>query len=207
MQKIDSLESLSQRYDGEIGERSLWKEIDHIDSLYRRFIEASPFLILSTYGSNGVDCSPRGDPAGFVRVVSPRCIQIPDRKGNNRTDSLRNIIENPQVGLIFLVPGAGETLRVSGHAEIRVDPELCESFAVNGRAASSVLSVTVDKAYYQCQKAIVRSKLWDQQSQSGAANLPSAGELARHFSLAHGSDLDAEAYDAAYAEQLQDRIY
>ena len=207
MQKIDSLDSLSQRYDGEVGERSLWKEIDHIDPLYRRFIEASPFLILSTYGSKGVDCSPRGDPAGFVRVVSPRCIQIPDRKGNNRTDSLRNIIENSQVGLIFLVPGAGETLRVSGRAEILANPELCESFAVNGRAASSVLSIAVDKAYYQCQKAIVRSKLWDQQAQSSATTLPSAGELARHFSQAHGSDLDAEAYDAAYAEQLNDRIY
>jgi len=141
MHKIDSLEMLDQIYSNPAPERSIWKEIDHVNALYRQYIEASPFLILATSGEQGVDCSPRGDPSGFVRVVSPHCIQIPDRKGNNRLDSLRNIFENPAVGVIFLVPGAGETLRIGGQAEILVDEELCQSFAINGRPASSVLSI------------------------------------------------------------------
>ena len=207
MQKIESLEKLDQIYSNPAPERSLWKEIDHINELYRQFIEASPFLILATSGEQGIDCSPRGDPPGFVRVVSPGCIQIPDRKGNNRLDSLRNILENPAVGVIFLVPGAGETLRLGGQAEILVDEELCRSFAINGKPASSVLSIRVEKVYYQCQKALVRSKLWDPHSRVEPGQLPSAGELARHFSAEQGVELDAERYDADYAEQLSERIY
>ena len=152
MQKVDSLEMLEQAYRAPVGERSLWKEIDHINELYARFIEASPFLILASYDDNGVDCSPRGDAPGFVRVASPRCIQIPDRRGNNRLDSLRNVLDNPDVGVIFLVPNAGETLRVSGKAEILTDSELCESFAINGKPASSVLSIQVEKVYYSARR-------------------------------------------------------
>jgi len=108
MQKIDSIEKLEAVYSTPVGERSIWKEIDHVNELYRQFIEASPFLILATCGDNGVDCSPRGDPPGFVRVVAPDCIQIPDRRGNNRLDSMRNIIQHPQVGIIFLIPNVGK---------------------------------------------------------------------------------------------------
>ncbi len=207
MHKIDSLEKLEQIYSNPAPQRSLWKEIDHVNELYRQFIEASPFLILATSGEHGVDCSPRGDPPGFVRVVSPRCIQIPDRKGNNRLDSMRNIIENPAVGVIFLIPGAGETLRLAGQAEILVDEALCQSFAINGRPASSVLSIQVEKVYYQCQKALLRSKLWDPSARVEPDKLPSAGQLARHFSADHGVELDAESYDADYAEHLPQRIY
>ncbi len=207
MQNITSFDELEQVYPNPAPERSIWKEIDHINELYRRFIEASPFLILATSGENGVDCSPRGDPPGFVRVVSPHCIQIPDRKGNNRLDSLRNVLENPAVGVIFLVPGAGETLRLAGRAEILVDEALCQSFAVNGKPASSILSIRVDKVYYQCQKALVRSGLWDPKKQVEAGQLPSAGELARHFSAEQGVELDAASYDADYAKHLNERIY
>lgn len=207
MQKIDSLEMLEQIYSNPAPQRSLWKEIDHVNKLYRQFIEASPFLILATSGEHGVDCSPRGDPPGFVRVVSPHCIQIPDRKGNNRLDSMRNIIENPAVGVIFLVPGAGETLRLAGQAEILIDEALCQSFAINDRPASSVLSIQVEKVYYQCQKALVRSRLWDPNARVEPGVLPSAGQLARHFSADHGVELDAESYDADYAENLRQRIY
>jgi PPOX class probable FMN-dependent enzyme len=140
-------------------------------------------------------------------VASPHCVQIPDRKGNNRLDSMRNIIGNPSVGVIFLVPGAGETLRLAGQAEILVDETLCQSFAVNGRPASSVLSIRVDKVYYQCQKALIRSKLWDPDVRVEPGKLPSAGQLARHFSAEHCVELDAESYDADYAENLQQRIY
>ncbi len=207
MQKVDSLEMLEQAYSAPVGERSRWKEIDHINELYARFIEASPFLILASYDDNGVDCSPRGDAPGFVRVASPRCIQIPDRRGNNRLDSLRNILDNPDVGVIFLVPNAGETLRVSGKAEILTDSELCESFAIDGKPASSVLSIQVEKVYYQCQKALARSRLWNPPSAERPQGLPTAGQMAKHFSAEHGVELDAESYDADYADHLKNTIY
>jgi PPOX class probable FMN-dependent enzyme len=208
MQKIDSEEILEQVYSAEVGKRSLWKEIDHVNELYSKFIEASPFLILASYGDHGVDCSPRGDPPGFVRVASPKCIQIPDRKGNNRLDSMRNILQNPSVGVIFLIPNAGETLRISGQAEILLDEELCESFAVNGKPASSVLSIHVEKVYYQCQKALVRSKLWNPESRTRPEQLPTAGNMAKHFSAQNGAvDFDAEAYDEGYSEDIKKTIY
>ena len=206
MHKVDSEETLKHIYSDEVSERSLWKEIDHVNDLYRQFIEASPFLVLATHGENGVDCSPRGDPPGFVRVASPQCIQIPDRKGNNRLDSMRNILQNPSLGIIFLIPNVGETLRISGQAEILVDAELCESFAVNGKPASSVLSIQVDKVYYQCQKALVRSKLWGQAS-GGRGELPTAGQLAKHFSARNGVEFDGDSYDAGYSDHMKKNIY
>jgi PPOX class probable FMN-dependent enzyme len=207
MKKIDSIEMLESVYQLPPGERSIWKEIDHINELYRQFIEASPFLVLATSGEQGVDCSPRGDPPGFVRVATPRCIQIPDRKGNNRLDSMRNIVVNPNVGIIFLIPNVGETIRVSGKAEILVDDELCDSFSVNGKPASSVLSITVEKAYYQCQKALVRSKLWDSQSYVERAELPSAGQMTQYFSAEHGTEFDGQSYDNGYADHMTKTIY
>ena len=207
MQTIESDELLEQVYSTEVSERSRWKEIDHVNDLYRKFIEAAPFLILASYGDSGVDCSPRGDPPGFVRVVSPKCIQIPDRKGNNRLDSMRNILQNPSVGIIFLIPNVGETLRISGQAEILVDNELCASFAVDGKTASSVLSIQVDKVYYQCQKALVRSNLWSSESLGRPEQLPTAGKLAQHFSAQHGAEFDAEAYDESYSEHIKKSIY
>jgi len=206
MQKVDTEETLKHIYSDEVSERSLWKEIDHVNDLYRQFIEASPFLVLATQGENGIDCSPRGDPPGFVRVASAQCIQIPDRKGNNRLDSMRNILQNPSVGIIFLIPNVGETLRISGQAEILVDAELCESFAINGKPASSVMSVQVEKVYYQCQKALLRSGLWEQAS-GARGDLPTAGQLAKHFSARNGVDFDAESYDADYADHMKKSIF
>lgn len=207
MDKITSIEKLESIYNRPVNERSLWKEIDHINDHYRRFIEASPFLVLATYGEKGVDVSPRGDPPGFVRVASPGCIQIPDRRGNNRLDSLRNILANTQVGLIFLVPNAGETIRVSGRAEIIVDEALCNSFAINGKPASSVLSVTVEKAYFQCQKALARSKLWDPASYPDRSNLPTAGQMTKHFSAQQGEEFDGEVYDREYPDYMKETMY
>ena len=207
MQKIDSLEMLETIYSGPVGERSLWKEIDHINELYQQFIEASPFLIMATYGDKGVDCSPRGDPPGFVRVIAPDCILIPDRRGNNRLDTMRNIIQNPQVGIIFLIPNVGETIRVSGQAEILIDEELCRSFTIKGKPASSVLSVKVEKVYYQCQKALARSKLWDADSYIERSQLPSAGKMAEFFSAQHGTEFDGDTYDKNYADHMRKTIY
>jgi len=207
MQKIDSIEKLEAVYSAPVSERAIWKEVDHVNELYRKFIEASPFLILATCGDNGVDCSPRGDPPGFVRVVAPDCIQIPDRRGNNRLDSMRNIIQHPQVGIIFLIRNVRETIRVSGRAEILVDEALCSSFTIKGRPASSVLSIKVEKVYYQCQKALARSRLWDAESYIERSELPSAGQMARFFSAQHGAEFDAESYDENYAEHMRQTIY
>lgn len=206
MNKITSIAELEAIY-GKPVERALWKEIDFISDQYRQLIEASPFLILATHGENGVDCSPRGDPAGFVRVVNEKQIMIPDRRGNNRLDSLKNIVLNPEVGIIFLIPGVGETLRLSGKAEILIDTKLCESFEIQGKPASSVLSIQVEKAYFQCQKAIARSKLWDMDSQIERSLLPTAGEMAKYFSQLKGEEFDGEAYDKNYPEHMKKTIY
>src|SRR5262245_13580730 len=123
---------------------ALIKEIGHVNDAYRRLIEASPFFALATCGPDGLDCSPRGDPAGFVRVLDQNTIAIPDRRGNNRIDSLRNIIHDPRVALLFLIPGVSETLRIIGRATISTDPELCASFIMQGKAPRSVLIVAVD---------------------------------------------------------------
>jgi PPOX class probable FMN-dependent enzyme len=205
MTKISSVDMLEQVYDGPVSARSRWKQIDHVDELYRKFIEASPFLILASHGENGIDCSPRGDAPGFVRVVSPHCIQLPDRRGSNRLDSMRNILANAEVGLIFLIPNVGETLRVSGKAELLTDAALCESFAVDGKPASSVLSISVERVYCQFQRALVRSGLWSQAGAGRPAGLPTAGQLLQHFGARHGVDVDGERYDAEYAEPLNNK--
>ena len=205
-QKITSLAMLENHY-GLAVERALWKEIDHINAHYAQFIAASPFVILATYGTDGLDCSPRGDPPGFVRIVDEKTLLIPDRRGNNRLDSLRNIIHNPKVGLIFLVPNVGETIRVSGTAEILIDGELRQSFAMNGKPASSVLKINVEKAYFQCQKALVRSGLWDASTYIDRKQLPSAGDMAQFFSATRGVEFDGKEYDANYPQHMQKTIY
>ena len=142
-------------------ETSLLKELDHIGPHYRALIESSPFVALATVGPEGLDCSPRGDAAGFVRIHDERTLLIPDRRGNNRIDSLRNIVRDPRVALLFLIPGVSETMRINGRAALSTDPELLESFRVDGKAPRCIIVVTVERAYFQCAKAIVRSKLWD----------------------------------------------
>jgi PPOX class probable FMN-dependent enzyme len=156
---------------------SLMKVADRIIPEYKKLIEAAPFVVLATSGPDGLDCSPRGDAPGFIRVADEHTLLIPDRRGNNRIDSLRNIVRDPRVALLFLIPGVGETMRVMGTAEISTDPALTESFVVNGTTPRSVLVVTVETAFYQCTKAIVRSKLWDSATQVERKSLPSAGAI------------------------------
>ena len=180
------------------------KEIDYISEHYRRFIEASPFVLLATSGPEGLDCSPRGDPAGFVRVADERTLMIPDRRGNNRVDSLRNIVRDPRVALLFLVPGVGETMRINGRAAISTDPELCASFEMQGKPARCVIVVTAERVYPQCPKALVRSKLWDPETQIPRSALPSMGQMLQAIAK---TEFDAKAYDAAYPERLRQTIY
>ncbi len=182
---------------------SLAKETDHLTAHYRAFVEASPFVLIASAGPEGLDCSLRGDPAGFVVVEDERTLLIPDRLGNNRTDTLRNIVRDPRVALIFLIPGVGETLRVNGRAEIDTAPALLERLAINGKPPRSVVRVHVETVYFQCQKALVRSKLWDPSRHVDRKSLPSTGEML----AARMADFDGAKYDADYPERLKQTIY
>ncbi|HCQ46233.1 flavin-nucleotide-binding protein [Achromobacter spanius] len=184
---------------GAPGEASLKKEVDHVHPHYRAFIEAAPFAMLATSGPDGLDASPRGDPAGFVVVEDEKTLLLPDRRGNNRVDSLLNVLADPRVALLFLVPGVGETLRVNGTARVSVDPALLERFAMDGKQPRSVLIVDVQTVYFQCSRALLRSRLWDPATQVPRSALPSTGRIL--------SDLTAGTFDgAAYDRDLPARV-
>jgi PPOX class probable FMN-dependent enzyme len=176
MYKITTVAELEALY-GIPNEASTVKEVDRLTPHYRAYIEAAPFMALATSGPEGLDCSPRGDKPGFVRIHDDRTLMLPDRRGNNRVDSLRNIVRNPQVGLLFLIPGVGNTLRVNGRAHLSVDPDLLESFAVEEKAPRSVTVIAVDAVYFQCARALVRSELWNPERHVDPRSLPSAGEI------------------------------
>src|SRR5579872_4367694 len=135
-------------------ETSTVKEVDRITPHYRAFIDASPFVVLATSGPEGLDCSPRGDVPGFVRIQDDKTLLMPDRRGNNRVDSLRNIVRDPRVALLFLIPGSGTTLRVNGRAHLCTDPDLLASFKTEGKAPRTVIVMTVEEIYFQCARAI-----------------------------------------------------
>jgi uncharacterized protein len=184
--------------------RVVAKEIDHIDAAGRAFIAASPFCVLATGGSHGLDCSPKGDAPGFVRVADDgKSLMIPDRRGNNRIDGLKNLVENPQVGMIFFVPGANETYRVNGRARVSVDPALKSRFAVNGREPSAIIVVAVEQAFQHCPKALVRSDFW----RTGAAPRPKDVPTLGGFAAARDPKIDPESFDADYAKRLPDELY
>jgi uncharacterized protein len=183
---------------------SVVKEIDHVNVHYRAFIEAAPFFALATNGPDGLDCSPRGDAPGFVRVLDDRTLLVPDRRGNNRIDSLRNIVADPRVALLFLIPGVGETLRVIGRARISADPALTASFVVNGKPPRTVLVVAVERVFYQCSKAVVRSKLWDPATQIDRASLPSSGTILAAIS---GGNIGGPEHDRGQPERIKATLY
>ena len=153
------------------------KEVNWITPHYRAYIEASPYAALATSGPEGLDCSPRGDKPGFVRVHDEKTLMLPDRRGNNRIDSLRNIVRDPRVALLFMIPGVGNTLRVNGRARLSVAPDLLESFAIEEKAPRSVTVIEVDAVYFQCARALVRSELWNPERHVDPKSLPSAGQI------------------------------
>jgi hypothetical protein len=183
---------------------SLRKEVDYIHPHYRAFIEAAPFVALATCGPDGMDVSPRGDPAGFVHVEDERTLLLPDRRGNNRIDSLRNILADPCVALLFLIPGIGETLRVNGRAVIDIDPALLDRFAVDGKAPRSVLRIAVEKVFFQCSRAVLRARLWDHESQVERSALPSTGTMLAALS---GGEVGGQEYDDELAERVGTTMY
>jgi uncharacterized protein len=182
---------------------AILKELDHVNTEYAKFIEAAPFVIISTAGPEGLDCSPRGDPAGFVRVADPKTLLIPDRRGNNRVDSLRNIVRDPRIALLFMIPGVGTTMRVNGRATLTTDKALCDSFAMRGNPPLCVIKVSVESAYPQCQKALARSKLWDEGSRVPRDSLPSIGDMMKAIDPA----FDAVTYESEYPARMERTIY
>ncbi|MEQ8709452.1 MAG: pyridoxamine 5'-phosphate oxidase family protein [Rhodospirillales bacterium] len=200
---ITTAEQLESLY-GQPSFTALDKEVDHITPHYRQMIAASPFVVLSTVGPEGTDCSPRGDPPGFVQVLDDRTVALPDRPGNNRIDSLRNIVRDPRVSLLFLIPGMGETLRINGEAVISTDPDLMAGFTMQGKLPQSLLVVTVGRIYFQCQKALARSRLWQADAQVDRASLPTAGDIIKGLTRA---EFDNRQYDADYPERMKRTIY
>ena len=200
---VTSMEQLQALY-GERMPASVIKEIDHINAHYRALIEAAPFVAIATCGPEGLDCSPKGDPAGFIRILDDKTLAIPDRPGNNRIDGFRNIVRDPRIALLFLIPGVGETLRVNGRAAISVDPDLMASFAINGKLPRCVLIVHVESAYFHCSKAIVRSKLWDEATKIDRKSLPSTGSIVAELSKGR---LGGEAYDREMPERIKAQLY
>ena len=192
---VKDLDQLEALYALPLAPAAVVKETDHITPHYRRLIEASPFVALATSGPEGLDCSPRGDAAEVVRIADERTLILPDRRGNNRIDSLRNIVRDPRVALLFLIPGSGTTFRVNGHALISADPELLASFAVESQAPRSAIVVTVERAYFQCARAIVRSGLWDPERHVDPDSLPTPGEILAALTL---GEVGGKPYDEAW---------
>jgi len=185
-------------------ERLLKKRLDHVNAVGRAFIAASPFLVLATGSREGLDCSPKGDRPGFVEVADDgRTLLIPDRRGNNLIDGLRNLVEDPRIGLIFFVPGANETYRVNGRARISVDANLRRRFAVNGKEPVTVMVVTVEQAFAHCPKALVRSDLWKAASSGRPQGVPTLGD----FVAARNPGINSVEFDAAYSQCIPDELY
>lgn len=203
MSTVRTLAELEALYDVPVP-TSIAKEIDHLTELHRAYIEASPFVVVATSGPDGVDASPRGDPPGFIRVLDDRTLLMPDRRGNNRLDTLRNLIEDPRIGLLFLVPGIGVTLRINGTAEISTDLELRQSFAMDDKLPATVIIVTTASVYTQCPKALIRSHLWDPSRHREASELPSVGAI---LELITAGAYDGKALDAAYPARIRETIY
>jgi hypothetical protein len=203
MSLIRTIEQLEAIY-GHPGETSTVKVADRITPSYRLLIEKSPFAALATSGPEGLDCSPRGDVPGFVRIHDETTLMMPDRRGNNRIDSLRNIVRDQRVALLFLIPGCGNTLRVNGRAQISVDPGLLASFWMEGKVPRSVIVTNVDEIYFQCARAIVRSDLWNPDRRVDPKSLPTAGQILAEMS---GNRVGGEDYDHAWPERARQSMW
>ena len=177
MDHIKTIAELEAIYNIEPTLASTAKEVNVLIPAYQKLIELSPFVTLATSGPEGLDCSPRGDKQGFVRVLDSQTLALPDRRGNNRIDSLRNIIADPNVALLFFIPGHGTTFRVNGKASLTTDEALCKSFAMDGKLPRCVIIIKVETAYTQCARAIIRAGLWDVANHVDKDQVPTNGEI------------------------------
>lgn len=200
---IQSAAQLAALY-GPISEAAIKKELTYLHPLYQKLIAASPFFIMATNGKEGLDASPRGDPPGFVVIENEHTLLLPERRGNNRVDSLHNLIHDPRIGLLFMIPGMRESLRVNGRAIISIEPALLERFIVQGQPPKCVLIVKVEAVYFQCARAAQRAQLWQRASEPLLAGLPTPGEL---LSATSGGTVDGEKYDRNLPQRLLTTMY
>ncbi len=203
MAAVQSIEDLETLYGAPVAAATK-KELDYIAPVYAKLIEASPFVALATEGPEGLDCSPRGDGAGFVRIHDEKTLLMPDRRGNNRIDSLRNIVRTGRAALLFLIPGSGTTLRVNGRAIVETDVALCDSFAVEGKPPRSVIVISVESIYFQCARAIMRSSLWDLDAHIDPKSLPTPGQILAALTDDRVGGAD---YDAAWPERAKSSLW
>ena len=200
---IDTLQCLEALL-GQPSDASLSKEVPYIHPAYRAMIAASPFAVLATTGPGGLDASPRGDPAGFVQLQDDKTLLLPERRGNNRADSLRNIVADPRVALLFLIPGVGETLRVNGRARISVASDLLARFVVNGQPPKCVIVVDVETVFFQCARAIQRSQLWSTVPTGTPRPVPTPGAILAAITQ---GQFDGASYDRELPARQQATLY
>jgi hypothetical protein len=200
MSVITSLAELEALY-GSANPTSVEKVLGQLSPLYQRWISASRFLVISTVGPGGTDASPRGDDDAVVKVVNDSTLWLPDWRGNNRLDSLRNIVEDGRLSLMFMVPGSNNVVRVNGSGQLSTEQELCATFEKDGKQPRCVIVISVAEVYFQCAKALMRSRLW-QSGDEGQA-LPSAGEFIKEIR----ADFDANSYDDGYEEYARDKMW
>jgi PPOX class probable FMN-dependent enzyme len=191
MKIISSIEELNEIYAGGLTQASVAKVTKHLTPLYRQMIEISPFMALATVGPEGLDCSPRGDLGGVVRIVDETTLHLPDWRGNNRVDSLSNIVRDPRLALMFLIPGSNTTMRINGRGVVSNDPDLLSSFEMDGRHPRTVVVITIDEVYFQCARALMRAELWNAERFVDPASLPTPGMMLK----AAAGDFDYETYD------------
>lgn len=201
MRFLQSLEDLHALY-GVPGAASTRKEAPRITPEYRRIIEAAPFLALATSGPEGLDCSPRGDaPGQLVRILDDGTLALPDRRGNDRIDSLRNIIRDPRVALMFLIPGSGNALRINGTARLTADDPLRESFVMEGKLPRSIAIIRIETIYFQCARALIRAKLWEPHE---APDLPTPGQI---LAAMTAGEVGGARYDAEWPERAKTSMW
>ncbi|WP_169545864.1 pyridoxamine 5'-phosphate oxidase family protein [Sneathiella aquimaris] len=203
MHLITSIEQLENLYQPPAS-TSLEKEVTSLNPVYRRWIEQSPFFALASSGSQGLDCSPRGDVKGeLFQIIDDQTLAIPDRRGNNRIDTLRNIVEDPRVGLLFMIPGINECLRVNGKARLTTDPQWTTNFEMNGKRPTCVILVTIETVYFQCARALIRSDFWNPDLFLTQDQVPTAGEMAK----SGNPTFDAINYDQTLLSRQKKTLY
>ncbi len=203
MTKITTIAELEAIYGAPLP-AAMVKVADHVTPDYGRYMAASPFIALATAGPEGLDCSPRGDGPGFVTLADPKTLLIPDRRGNNRVDSLRNIVRDPRVGLLFIIPGLGNTLRINGKAHLSVDPDLLTRFAVDGQKPRSVILIGVEQVYFQCARAIMRADLWNPALHRDPGDFPTAGQMLANLS---DNKVGGADYDRIWPERARQTMW
>lgn len=190
MKTVETVEELNALY-GQPVEASIIKVVDRLTPEYRRMIEASPFVALATVGPEGLDCSPRGDAGQVVFVEDERTVLMPDWRGNNRVDSLSNIVRDPRVGLMFLIPGSNTTMRLNGKARVVIDEAMTSRFTMDGKHPRSVVVIRIEEVYTQCARAVIRADLWNSDKHLDPKSLPTVGQMMATIK----QGFDGEAYD------------